>query len=104
MAKHRAQLDNLSLNIPDFIDPVVEKIDKLTSYSFIAKEQSKYLKQQKQNMRNHECVVLADFAENYQFMVKDGIQRCHWNKDYCTMHPITLYINDGSIKSKCFSL
>ena len=100
----RAQLDNLSLNVPDFIDLVVEKIDKLTSHSFIAKEQSKYLKQRKQNMRNHECVVLADFAENYQFMVQDEIQSCHWNKDYCTIHPITLYINDGSIKSKCFSL
>ena len=37
------------------------------------------------------CVVLADFSENYTITVQDEIQRLHFNKPQCTIHPLVLY-------------
>ena len=37
------------------------------------------------------ALVLGDFAENYTFVRQDEIQSFHWNKPYCTLHPVVVY-------------
>ena len=34
---------------------------------------------------------MADFAENYHFIVQDEIQSCQWSKESCTLHPVVMY-------------
>ena len=77
-----------------------EKLDKITSYLFIARSQSQYLKQLKDNLKPNEAVVLVDFAENYQFQVQDEIQGYHWNKNYCSLHLAVVYYKSDDILSQ----
>ena len=79
-------------------------MDKLTAHSYIAKCQSKYLKNLKENLNDSEYIVLGDFAENYKFIVQDEIQGYHWNKDQCTLHSIVIYFKSGESELKANSL
>ena len=38
---------------------------------------------------------MADFAENYSMVVQDAVQRWHWTKQQCTVHPIVIYYKDS---------
>lgn len=101
----RAEIITRFVTLEDFIDLVVERIDKLTPHSFIAKEQSRYLNILKEELPENEVVVLGDFAENYQFMIQDEVQGFHWNSSQCTLHPIVIYFksNQGTQShSLCF--
>ena len=83
----------------DFLEQLVYKIDKLTTQSFIAKSQARYLKTRKAEMDDTSCLILLDFAENYHYVVQDEVQGRHWNKEQCTLHPVVLYYKDD--KRKC---
>ncbi|GBN70056.1 hypothetical protein AVEN_138700-1 [Araneus ventricosus] len=63
----------------------------LTKHHFIAKSQSKYLKDMKLNIPQEECIVLLDFSENYSFIVQDAIQGFHWENSQATIHPLVVY-------------
>jgi hypothetical protein len=100
----RTTLINQKINIEDVIDLICNKIDKLTSHSLIAKSQAKYLKDCKELLNQNECIVLGDFAENFQFIVQDEVQSYHWNKPKCTLHPIIIYYKSNDkllLKSFC---
>ena len=86
-----------TLNEDEFIELLVEAIDNLTSHSYIAKCQTKYLKRRKEELPHNCALVLGDFAENYTFVVQDEIQSFHyWTKLYCTLHPIVVYHKENS--------
>ena len=98
LRKHIASLD-------EFIELLVCNIDNLTTHSFIARSQTNYLKQRKNEIDGSTCIIVLDFAENYRFIVQDEVQGYHWNKDQCTLHPVVIYYRDGSILkhvSLCF--
>jgi len=67
------------LSTSEHIQLLTEKLD----HYFTAKAQAAYLKQWKETLESDECVILADFAENYQFIIQDEIQSCHWSKELC---------------------
>jgi hypothetical protein len=87
----RADLLHMTETTTDFINILIEKLQKLTTHSYIAKCQAVYLKNVKNELTCNEVVVLGDFAENYQFVVQDEIQSFHWNKTQATLHPIVVY-------------
>ena len=87
----------------EFLELLVNAISNLTVHSFIAKSQSRYLKDQKEKLCGTSCIALLDFAENYQFMVQDEIQGFHWNKIGCTLHPVAIYYMEND-KLQCESL
>ena len=96
----RAMLVSQTATIEKFIELDLEALNKLTSHSFIAKSQARYLKEKKGNLNDNACTILLDFAENYQFVVQDEIQGFHWNKLGSTLHPVVVYYKDGeSLKS-----
>ena len=39
-------------------------------------------------------LFLADFAENYQFVIQDEVQRFHWNNSQCTLHLVATYYQE----------
>ena len=101
----RSDLVQQILPVEDFISLLIDKLSDLTSHSYIAKAQAKYLKKCKDELKENEVIVLGDFAENYQFVIQDEIQGFHWNKQSCTLHPIVLYYKKDTVltqKSVCF--
>ena len=86
-----SQLISQTLCSEEFIDLLINSIDKLTSHSYIAKCQASYFSSRKENLDEDSVIVLGDFAENYTFVVQDEIQSFHWSKQYCTLHPAVLY-------------
>ena len=87
----RTELVTRSESLIDFIDLLIKKLDALTSQSYIAKAQAKYLKKCKDELKIDEVIVLGDFAEYYSFVVQDEVQGYHWNSFQCTLHPIMIY-------------
>lgn len=82
----------------EYCDALVEKLNKLSVHHFIAKHQSAYLKNLKQNLAQDEAVILLDFAENYSFIVQNAIQGYHWDNSQCTLHPFAIYyMKDGEL-------
>ena len=87
-------------SIDEFAESLVENIDLLTSHSFIAKCQARYLKECKESLDTNTCIILLDFAENFKYMVQDEVQSFHWNNMQCTLHPVVVYYlgTDGNVE------
>ena len=74
-------------------------------HSFVAKFQSQFLKDRRSNLSDDHLIVLANFAENYQFTIQDEIQGYHCNSGQCTIYPVVFCQNtqDKLIdESMCF--
>ena len=67
----------------------VLQLNKLAPHFYLAKSQSRYLKQRKE-ISDGEILFLGDFAK-YKFIVQDEIQSYHWYTSQCTLHPVLLY-------------
>ena len=87
----RTQIMTLFLPRFEFLQFLAEKLDHLSTYSYIAKAQAVYLRHRKETLKTNECLIWADFAENYYFIVQDEIQSCYWSKESCTLHPVVIY-------------
>ena len=88
-----------------YIDLVVLQLNKLVPHSYLAKSQSRYLKQRKEKISDNEVLFLGDFTENYKFIVQDEIQSYHWNTSLCTLHPVVLYFKlENAMQSECFCI
>ena len=70
-----------------YIDLVVFQLNKLAPHSYLAKLQSRYLKQRKEEINDSEVFFLRDFIKNYKFIIQDEIQSYHWNISQCTFPP-----------------
>ena len=93
-----------SLPLGEFNDFLCDSIDNFTTHSYIAKTQSRYLKNCKENFHQNECLILGDFAENYQFVVQDEVQSYHWSKSQYSLFTIVIYFKEKTfLKQKSFS-
>ena len=72
-----ATIVDMTLTVNDFIDQVCSMFDSLRWHHFIAKAQSQFLNELKENLQQNQCNVLLDFEENYSFIVQDAIQGHH---------------------------
>lgn len=87
--------------LSDFIDLLVSKIGKLIPHSFVAKSQSAYLRNRKENLDEATALILMDFSENYNFVIQDEAQGYHWNHGSCCLHTAVIYYQEeGDIKSQ----
>lgn len=83
-------------SLEDYINSLSNKIWILTRHHFVSQQQSKYMKELKQNLNEFEAVILGDFSENYSFIVQDAAQGFHWENSQCTLHPFVVYWKDLS--------
>ena len=67
------------MSMEDFIEKLLEKLDEITSLSFIAKSQAKYLKKCKEEPKDNEIIILYDFVENYKYVIQVETQSYHWS-------------------------
>lgn len=87
----RADLITRLLPKDEFLNHLVEELEKLKSHHYISKTQSDYFKRLKGNLEGNECLVIGDFAENFTFCVQDEIQSFHWTNRQATLHPFVFY-------------
>ena len=88
----RTEMITLVSTLDEFYDVLCEKIDNLTTHSFTAKSQGGYLKSLKETLAEDTAIVTLDFAENYQYVYQHEVQSYHWCKQYCSLHPIVMYL------------
>uniref|UniRef100_UPI00358EEC48 uncharacterized protein n=1 Tax=Myxine glutinosa TaxID=7769 RepID=UPI00358EEC48 len=87
----RSNLETKVQTVADFLDSFQSSLQKLLPHSFIAKQQSRYLQNLKNTLEPGVFLVIADFAENYSFVVQDASQSFHWNNLQATIHPFVCY-------------
>ncbi|MCP3667236.1 MAG: hypothetical protein GY696_32870, partial [Gammaproteobacteria bacterium] len=75
----------------------------LRRHDFIAKKQSQFCSQRKNQLEDGEVLVVCDFAENYSFVLQDAAQGFHWNNAQATLHPFVVYWKEkGELKHASF--
>ena len=100
----RSTMETITQPVEEFIETFVKALKKLQYHDFIAKMQANYVSEAKENLGPNECLVFADFSENYSCVCQDAVQAFHWNKVQATIHPFLCYYRDGSgnVLSKCY--
>lgn len=91
----RCALETLQSSSEEFFDKLSEKLLRLLTHSYVAKQQQNFLNKKKNELEPGECLVISDFSENYAFIIQDSIQGAHWNNDQVTIHPMAIYYKDN---------
>ena len=91
----RSTLETHCLSSEEFADLFCEKLEILRPHSFLAKEQAAFFVWKKSQLQPGEILVIADFSENYSFLIQDAAQGFHWNNSQSTIHPFVVYYTDG---------
>lgn len=73
-----------------------DKLVLLKPHSFIAKQQSQFVANKKNNLDEGEVLALLDFSENYKYSVQDASQAFHFNNTQCTVFPVVYYYKQNS--------
>ena len=96
----RSMLEQLECSSAIFIDLLLDKIEALTVHHFVAKEQSKFCRELKQNIISTECLIQGDFSQNYSMFIQDSTQSSFFNPvSQATVHPFLVYVNEsGKVK------
>ena len=85
---------NCTLTVEEFVKEICNKFHKLRAHHFIAKAQSTYLSELKENLPTNNAIVLLDFEENYSYIAQDPVQAYHWNNSQDNIHPFVVYYRD----------
>lgn len=99
---NKCVLETVTKPTEEFVDYLFQSLPKLLRHSFIATQQSSYLRHLKENLPQNQCIVLCDFAENYAFVLQDAAQGFHWNNAQATIHPFVIYYMDEESKKLAY--
>lgn len=91
----RSTLQTQILPSSEFVDELCDRLIKLKPHSFIAKEQSRFYQEKKENLKSGEVLAVLDFSENYKYVVQDASQGFHFNNSQCTVFPVVCYYKEG---------
>lgn len=102
----RSTLVTIQENADDFIENFCERLQLLKPHSYIAKKQSLFIKNRKENLKNGEVFVCFDFSENYAYVAQDAAQSFHYNNDQGTVFPILFYFKNHNeiVQKSCIFL
>ena len=90
----RSTLQTIVQSADEFIESFLDKLETLRRHDFIAKQQSRYLAERKESLKEGEFLVTGDFSENVSFVVQDEAQSFHWDNGMVTLHPFVCYYKD----------
>ena len=79
----------------EFVESFCEQLKLLLAHSFIAKQQSLFQMEDKSYLQPGVFQVMADFFENYSFVLQDEAQGFHWNNSQETLHPFVVYYTES---------
>lgn len=81
----------------EFMQDFCGKLVNLNVHDFIAKQQSSYFNDLKQNLKDDEIIVLMDFSENIALEFHYATQAYYYAKKLCTIHPIFIYFQRNDV-------
>ena len=87
----RSTLETANKTSDEFVEAFCDKLKALIPHSFIATQQASFYNECKATLKPGELLVLADFSENYSFVLQDASQGFHWNNAQATVHPFVVY-------------
>lgn len=87
----RCSLETIIKSSDDFVDVLIESIPKLVQHDFVAQQQAEYFQLTKTHLKVEQVLVVADFSENYSFILQNSIQGVYWNNTQATVHPFACY-------------
>ena len=87
----RTNLETIVKSTDDCVDDLIDKLSNLQRHSFIATQQSRFMREIKEGPMDGQVLVICDFAKNYSFVLQDEIQGCHWTNSQATIHPFVVY-------------
>lgn len=87
----RCSLETIVKSTDDFVDNLVESIPKFLQHDFIARQQAEFFQTTKKNLEVGQVLVVADFSENYSFLLQNSVQGAYWNNSQATIHPFACY-------------
>lgn len=90
----RSSLETVTQEANYFLDNFKQQLNVLQTHNFIAKNQNKFLKYLKLNLKIGEFIVIGDFSENYTFIIQNAIQSHNWNNSQTTIHHFVIYRSD----------
>ena len=67
------------------------------AHHFVSKQQSKFLRQLKDNLGDDECIIQCDFAENFAPVIQDAIQSVHWTNIQTALHTSVTYLKVNGV-------
>lgn len=70
----RCALETLIKSTDQFVEELMEKLEALSPHHYICKQQATYFRQAKKETTNTKVVVVADFSENYSFVLQNSVQ------------------------------
>ncbi len=92
----RSTLETYTKPVDEFVDMFIEKLELLRPHSFIAAQQASFYSDCKLGLAPREILAIADFSENYSFVLQDAAQGFHWNNSQATLHPFVAYYKNRS--------
>ena len=87
----RSTMETLVKSAQDFVDDLCYRLKVLKPHSFITKQQSAFISETKENLKEDEVLVMFDFAQNYAFHAQDAAQAFHFNNDQVTVFSVIYY-------------
>ena len=90
----RTTLETITKPVNEFIEEFCSNLKILKRHDYIAKHQSQFCAERKRTLGDGEMLILADFAENYAFILQDAAQGYHYNNAQATLHPFVCYYKD----------
>ncbi|CAH0550960.1 unnamed protein product [Brassicogethes aeneus] len=100
----RCSLEKITASADEFIEKLLSNIPNVRKHDFVAKKQSDFFKRVRDNLPHDEVLVIADFSENYHFIIQDSVQGVHWDNTQATVHPFACYFRDAEGEVKPLSL
>ena len=96
VSTNRTEQIQRTVTLEEYLNILEKSLEKLMPHSFIAKAQSRFLKEKKENLDETEAIVILDFSQNFEFVIQDEVQGYHWTKDRCYLHPVVIYTKKPS--------
>ncbi|GBN27143.1 hypothetical protein AVEN_172052-1 [Araneus ventricosus] len=90
----RCNLETLKKSADEFVDIFCRDLNVLLRHYFLAKQQSAFMANTKENLSESEVVVVCDFSENYSFVLLDEAQSYHWNSSQATVHLFVVFFTE----------
>eukprot|EP00731_Ephydatia_muelleri_P026535 Em0018g635a len=98
-----SSLETKVQTVDEFLDSFSRMLEKLLVHDLITQMQADFMREKKESLGPEEFLVVADFSENFSFVVQDEIQSFHWNNNSATIHPFVCYYRDnGELRSVCY--
>lgn len=102
----RAELKTFTLTYDEFLNVAVDRCNSLLFHHYVAQNQTKYIKERRENLPRDTCMVLKDFGENFAYVTQDEVQGNYWSRKSCTLHPVVIYYKNAEDelehRSLCF--